>query len=60
VIENRMLRRIFALARNEVAGSWKKMDDDDDGDDKLHNLNPSSTVGMAVSWRPRLLGIHTG
>jgi hypothetical protein len=33
VFENRVLRRIFGLKRDEVMGEWKKMHSDE-----LHNL----------------------
>jgi hypothetical protein len=36
LFENRVLRRIFGLKRDEVTGSWRKLHNEE-----LHNLYPS-------------------
>jgi hypothetical protein len=39
VLENRMLRRIFRLRRDEVTGGWRKLHDEE-----VHNLCSSSSI----------------
>jgi len=39
MFENRELRTIFAPKRKEVAGSWRRLDNEE-----LHNLYPSPNV----------------
>jgi hypothetical protein len=39
VFENRMLRRIFGLKRDEVTGNWGKLHDEE-----LHNLYSSPSI----------------
>jgi hypothetical protein len=39
VFENRMLRRIFELKRDEVTGGWRKLHNEEP-----HNLYSSSTI----------------
>jgi hypothetical protein len=47
VFENRMLRRIFELKRNEVTGGWRKLHNEE-----LHNLySLSNTIIMIKSRR---------
>jgi hypothetical protein len=38
VVENRVLRRIFRLKRNEVTGGWRRLHNE------VHNLYTSPTV----------------
>jgi hypothetical protein len=47
VFENRVLRRIFGLKRDEVMGSWRKLHNEE-----LHNLY-SSPNRMSRSRRMR-------
>jgi hypothetical protein len=52
VFENRMLRRIFGLKRDEVTGGWKKLHNEE-----LHNLYSSpSIIRTFKSRRMRLAG----
>jgi hypothetical protein len=47
VFENRVLRRIFGLKRDEVTGSWRKLNNEE-----LPNLYSSlSTIRMTKSRR---------
>jgi hypothetical protein len=39
MFENRVLRRIFGPKREEVAGGWRRMHNEE-----LHNLNASSNI----------------
>jgi hypothetical protein len=49
VFENRVLRRIFGLKRDEVMGGWRKLHNDE-----LHNLYTSpSIIRMTKSRRMR-------
>jgi hypothetical protein len=49
VFENRVLRRIFGLKRDEVTGGWRKP-----YNEELHNLNSSlSIIRMIKSGRMR-------
>jgi hypothetical protein len=49
VFENRVLRRIFGLDRDEVVGDWRILHNKE-----LHNLHPSpSIIRMIKSTRMR-------
>jgi hypothetical protein len=49
VFENRVLRRIFGLKRDEVIGGWRKLHNEE-----LHNLYSSlSIIRMIKSRRMR-------
>jgi hypothetical protein len=51
VFENRVLRKIFGPKRDEVAGDWRKL-----YNEELHNLYSSpNIIGMIMS-RTRLAG----
>jgi PAS domain-containing protein len=53
VFENRVLRRIFGLKRDEVIGSWRKLHNEE-----LHNLyRLPSIIGMIKSRRMRWAGL---
>jgi hypothetical protein len=52
VFENRVLRSIFGLKRDELMGGWRKVHNEE-----LHNLYPSpSTIRMTKSRRMRWAG----
>jgi hypothetical protein len=52
MFENRVLRRIFGLKRDEVTGEWKKLHNDE-----LHDLYSSpSVIRMIKSMRMRWAG----
>jgi hypothetical protein len=52
VFENRVLRRIFCLKRDEVTGDWRKL-----SNNELHNLYSSpSIIRMIKSRRMRWAG----
>jgi hypothetical protein len=52
VFQNRVLRRIFGLKRDEVKGGWRKLHNEE-----LHNLYSSpSIIRMIKSKRMRLAG----
>jgi hypothetical protein len=52
VFENRVLRRIFGLKRDEVTGEWRKLDNKE-----LHDLYSSpSIIRMIRSRRMRWAG----
>jgi hypothetical protein len=52
VFENRVLRRIFGLKRDEVTGGWRKLHNEE-----LHNLySPPSIIRMINSSRMRWTG----
>jgi hypothetical protein len=52
VFENRVLRRIFELKRDEVMGEWRKLHNEE-----LHDLYSSpSIIGIILSWRMRWTG----
>jgi hypothetical protein len=52
VFENRLLRRIFGLKRDEVTEDWRKLHNEE-----LHNLYSSpSIIGMIKSRRMRWAG----
>jgi hypothetical protein len=59
VFENRVLRRIFGLKRDEVTGGWRKLHNEE-----LHNLYSSpSIIRMIKSRRMRWaghVGMHVG
>jgi hypothetical protein len=46
VFENRVLRRIFGLKREEVAGSWRRLHNEE-----LHNLYASSNIIRLIKSR---------
>jgi hypothetical protein len=46
VFENRVLRRIFGLKRNEVTGEWRKLHNEE-----LHNLYSSPDIIRQVKLR---------
>jgi hypothetical protein len=46
VFENRLLRRIFGLKRDEVTGGWGKLHTEE-----LHNLYSSSTIIRRIMSR---------
>jgi hypothetical protein len=48
VFENRVLRRIFGPKREEVAGDWRKL-----RDEELHNLHLSNIIRAIVSRKLR-------
>jgi hypothetical protein len=49
VFENRVLRTIFGLERDEMTGGWRKLHNEE-----LHNLYSSgSIIRMMKSWRSR-------
>jgi hypothetical protein len=52
VFENRVLRRIFGPKRDEVTGSWRKLQNEE-----LHNMYPSpSIIRMIKSRRMKWAG----
>jgi hypothetical protein len=52
VFENRVLRRIFGLMRDEVTGEWRKL-----YNKELHDLYSSpSIIRIIKSWRMRRAG----
>jgi hypothetical protein len=52
VFENRVLRRIFGLKRDEVTGEWRKMHNEE-----LRDLYFSpSIIRIIKSWKMRWLG----
>jgi hypothetical protein len=46
VCENRVLRRIFGLKRDEVTGGWRKLHNEE-----LHNLYSSPNIIRAIKSR---------
>jgi hypothetical protein len=46
VLENRMLRRIFGLRRDEVTGDWRKL-----RNEELHNLYSSPNIIRMIKSR---------
>jgi hypothetical protein len=46
VFENRVLRRIFSTKRDEVAGGWRKLQNEE-----LHNLYSSPSISRMVKSR---------
>jgi hypothetical protein len=57
VFENRVLRRIFGLKRDEVIGGWTELHSED-----LHNLYCSPDIRVIGSGRMRWVGhvVHMG
>jgi hypothetical protein len=53
VFENRMLRRIFGLKRDEVTGGWRKVHDEE-----LHNLYSSPNIIRMIRSRRIRRGGH--
>jgi hypothetical protein len=52
VFENRVLRGIFGLKSEEVAGGWRRLHNEE-----LHNLYVSpNTIRVIKSWRTRWSG----
>jgi hypothetical protein len=51
VFENRMLRRIFGLKRDEVIGGWRKLHNEE-----LHNFYGSPSIIIIKSRRMRWAG----
>jgi hypothetical protein len=45
VFENRMLRRIFLPKRDEIAGAWRKL-----RNEELHNLYSSSSIVRMINY----------
>jgi hypothetical protein len=54
MFENRVLRRILGLKRNEVTGRWRKLHNEE-----LHNLNSSPSIIRIKLRRMRWAG-HVG
>jgi hypothetical protein len=46
VFENRVLKRIFGLKRDEVTGGWRKLHNEE-----LHNLYPSPNIIRMIKSR---------
>jgi hypothetical protein len=46
MFENRVLRRIFGLKRDEVIGGWRKLHNKE-----LHNLYGSPSIIRMIKWR---------
>jgi hypothetical protein len=53
VLENRVLRRIFGLKRDEVLGGWRKLHDEE-----LHNLYSSPNVIRMIMSRKMRWAAH--
>jgi hypothetical protein len=53
VFENRVLRRIFGLRKDEVTGAWRKLHNGE-----LHNLYSSASIIILISQGIR--GMHRG
>jgi hypothetical protein len=53
VSENRVLRRIFGPKREEVAGSWRRLHNEE-----LHNLYVSLNFIRVVKLRRMMLAVH--
>jgi hypothetical protein len=51
VFENRMLRRIFGRKRNDVAGGWRKIHDEE-----LHSLYSLPNIRMIKARRMKWAG----
>jgi hypothetical protein len=52
VFENRVLRRTFGHKREEVAGSWRRL-----YNEELHNLYASPNIIRVIKWRMRWVGM---
>jgi hypothetical protein len=46
VFENRVLRRMFGLKRDEVTGGWRKLHNEE-----LHNLYSSQSITRMIKTR---------
>jgi hypothetical protein len=46
MFENRVLRRIFGLKREEVAGDWRRLHNEE-----LHNLYASPNITRVITLR---------
>jgi hypothetical protein len=55
VFENRVLRRIFGLKRDEVMGDWRKLHDEE-----LHNLYFSPNIIRTLKSRRMRWAGHVG
>jgi hypothetical protein len=53
VIENRVLRRIFGPNRDEVAGEWRKLNNEE-----LHELYSSPSIIRIMKWRRMRWAVH--
>jgi hypothetical protein len=53
VFENRVLRRIFGLKRDEVTGEWRKL-----RNEELHDLYSSSNIFRVIKSRKMRLAGH--
>jgi len=56
VFENRLLRRIFGTKREEVAGCWRRLHNED-----LHNLYTSPSIIKAMRtkfWSGNINGMY--
>jgi hypothetical protein len=51
VFENRLLRRTFGPKREEVAGGWRRLHNEE-----LHNLNASLNIIRVIKSRMRWAG----
>jgi hypothetical protein len=51
VFENRVLRRIFGPEREELAGGWRRLHNEE-----LHNLYPSPTIIRLMKSRRMIVG----
>jgi hypothetical protein len=55
VFENKVLRRIFGLRRDEVIGGWRKLHNED-----LHNLYSSPSIMRVIKSKRMKLAGHVG
>jgi hypothetical protein len=53
VFENRMLRRIFGLKRDEVTGDWRKLHNEE-----FHNLYSSPNIIRMIKSRKMGMTAH--
>jgi hypothetical protein len=53
VFENRVLRRIFGLKRDQVTGSWRKLHNED-----LHNVYSSPSIIRMIKSRRMIWAGH--
>jgi hypothetical protein len=54
VFENRVLRRIFGPKKEEVAGGWRRLHNEE-----LHNLYASKNVIRVItSWKIKWGGVY--
>jgi hypothetical protein len=51
MLENRVLRRIFGLVKDEIIGGWRKLHNEE-----LHNLHSSPDISRTVTSRVRWAG----